>query len=902
MIASRSLSTSPKKQSTVHNTIGITNSTSCNVRVVVRIRPLNRNETLHQSVPVITPKIVSSVLHNNALPHQQQQERISPLSPSKSIISSISVGEEEDDTSVTLSTTSSTHSRRSIFQKFRRKPKMNNKKKSKNMEAITANSTETQLQTESVSNKTPSRISSSEPHRYPTICVASNRQYEFDTVYGPETTNGEFYNHCFGTSVNTSNMLNERNSENVNITILAYGMTGTGKTYTMNMNDGVMHHVVRDIFCTKEQTNTTTEAIYVNMSCFEIYADEIRDLLDHRGDTSFTVNQSPLKPKLQLRDHGERIQINGLSEIKVNTTDEVHELLQHAQQQRMTSPTQTNEQSSRSHAIYVFTVTSTSTQPINPLAPAKTTSITWTLVDLAGSERIKDSGVTGLNRKESIHINTDLFVLGKVISSLHEQKVHVPYRDSKLTRILRSSLGGGCSKSHCRTIFIACVSPAEMHIDESLNTLRYAERARSIVNNITTSEINRNDASSMTPEQIIALQEENTILRARIMNLTRRQALNEFNHGVGADRGGIKFASIATKLQLAKEQAASIRQRTALQNKNVLSKTTQSNNIELQALCESLRQEVDFVNSENDILRLQTHRLQDEIKRLRIMKGVSDEPIVDEEDSDNEEEVIDVLREPNDNISSDHEKIRSHAERLLNWADEAIDRNRNSNDVDQTCSGSSSTTSDGTDLRPLRPSENSTCPIFRARNMAEDMENQFYISNMKNMETTPSMNGCPCEESVFSKQPEVIDFYLPKLGLCCSCGRKDTVQLIGSDPCRIENILRDWQVQFCITNKIETAVDLIHAFTQNSNQLAKQMRVWRKGKGMRAVKTKSCSIALRIWARTCKTVIKTMQNQKDKGKISRPEFLDVALSSDTFSVSTLGFCASSIDHTALSLA
>lgn len=906
MTSKISLSTSPKKQNSCSNTTnGSADAIACNVRVVVRIRPLNNKELLHQSTPVITPKIIP-------VPYKSMQQPTknipSALTPSKSVLSySLSVDEDEDDASITLSTTSSTNSRQSsIFHRFRRKPKLiknllSKKKINKDIESTTSQTKSWKKNSPSYCNKISDGTTwgkESLETLCPTVCIASNRQYEFDTVYGPETTNEEFRNHCFGRAFSTSNLLDEQvgGKESIsNMTILAYGMTGTGKTYTMNMDDGVMFHVIQDIFCAKEQKNTS-ETISVKMSCFEIYADEIRDLLEPKNDSSSIVEQFPLKPALQLRDHGESIKINGLNEIMVNTADEVREHLQHAQKQRMTCSTQSNEQSSRSHAIYVFNVISTAIQQSNPIIiSARTRRITWTLVDLAGSERIKDSGVTGMNRKESIHINTDLFVLGKVISSLHEQKVHIPYRDSKLTRILRNSLGGDRINNNCRTTFIACVSPAEMHLDESLNTLRYAERARSIVNNSIASSVQSNDLNPMTPEQIVALQEENTILRARIANLTRRQVMHDVNSIIGADRGGIKFDSIATKLHRAKLEAATIRQRTSFQQKQIMVK--QNNNTELETLCESLRLEVDFVNSENDILRLQTNRLQDEIKRLR-MKGLSDAPIIELEDSgDDDDDDNVVLHDPIEKIMSDHDKIRSHAERLLNWADEAIDRNRSS-DTDLTCGSSTSNTSNGTDLRPLRSSDNATCPIFRARNIAENIENQFYISNLKKVESTTSTNGCPCEESVFTKQPEVIDFYLPKLGLLCSCGRKDTVPLIGSDPCSIENILRDWQVQFCNTYNIQTAADLIHVYTQNSNQLAKQMRAWRKENGMISVKTKSCGIALQIWARTCKTVIKTIQNQKDSGLVSRPDFLDVALSSDTLTVSTLGFCATSDDNAA----
>jgi Kinesin motor domain len=647
-----------------------------------------------------------------------------------------------------------------------------------------------------------------------------------------------------------------------------------------------MYHVVQDLFRYQQKSTTDSEST-IKISCLEIYADELRDLLIRNEANSTPTYKSPLKKpvSLKFRDHGEHVTIQGLHEIVVRTTEEVYDLLHQVQHQRTTCSTQLNEQSSRSHAIYVFTII---TKPYNQNA---TETKLLTFVDLAGSERIKDSCVTGMNRKESIHINTDLFVLGKVISSLHEHKVHVPYRDSKLTRLLRNSLGGG--NNHCRTIFIACVSPAEAHIDETLHTLRYAERARSIENSGAKS-FTQSDESSITRARINALQEENAILRARITNLTRRQVSNDFSTMVGRERGDIKLGSIAMKLQLAKQEAATIRQHTTLHDKFHPNKMTQKSNPELELLCASLRQEVDFVNSENDILRLQTIRLQHEIKRLRDEKNASDNPVIDSKES-SEGELNDELWEgkPEANESSEHDKIRLHAERLLNWVDEAIDKNR-SYDIDPACS-SASITSDGTYFRPLHlnDDDDDDCAVFHARNTVANSENEFYISNLKTVEDEASVQACPCRESVFSKRPDIVAFYLPKLGLVCTCGRKDTVPLIGSDPCRLENILRDWQVQFCESCNILSASDFLNAYTQEPCEFAKKMRSWRKANRLQSVKTKSCGIALRIWARTCKTVIKTMQNHTDSTMASRPDFLDVTMSSDSITVSTLGFGASS---------
>jgi Kinesin motor domain len=135
-----------------------------------------------------------------------------------------------------------------------------------------------------------------------------------------------------------------------------------------------------------------------------------------------------------------------LNLVTVDNLSQVRELLDHAQFRRTTGCTRLNERSSRSHAIYTLSVT------IDDSVTAK-----LTLVDLAGSERIKESGVVGSQRKESIHINKDLFVLGKVVASLHERSGHVPYRDSKLTRLLRDSLGGTFPK-RVPTIQSECTS------------------------------------------------------------------------------------------------------------------------------------------------------------------------------------------------------------------------------------------------------------------------------------------------------------------------------------------------------------------------------------------------------------------------------------------------------------
>jgi len=176
----------------------------------------------------------------------------------------------------------------------------------------------------------------------------------------------------------------------------------------------------------------------------EIYQEELRDLLVDSEQQS-----------LKLRDHGDQgVVVRGLSNEVVDSIPQVHFLLGQAMKRRTTSATKMNERSSRSHAICTIAVTTTSSSK-SPSGRSgggkkkklKSVTAKLTLVDLAGSERIKETGVEGVQKQESININKDLFVLGKVVSALSERAnkgsgVHVPYRDSKLTRLLRDSLGG----------------------------------------------------------------------------------------------------------------------------------------------------------------------------------------------------------------------------------------------------------------------------------------------------------------------------------------------------------------------------------------------------------------------------------------------------------------------------
>ncbi|XP_017974966.1 PREDICTED: kinesin-like protein KIN-4A isoform X1 [Theobroma cacao] len=288
-----------------------------------------------------------------------------------------------------------------------------------------------------------------------------------------------------------------------NATVLAYGQTGSGKTYTMGTatkdgcQTGLIPQVMNALFKKIETLKHQTE-FQLHVSFIEILKEEVRDLLDSEPvSKSVTPNGNAVKvtvpgrPPIQIRESSNGvITLAGSTEVAVTTLQEMATCLEQGSISRATGSTNMNNQSSRSHAI--FTITLEQMCKIQSVSSGNDTldndmgeeylCAKLHLVDLAGSERAKRTGSDGLRLKEGIYINRGLLALGNVISALGDEKkrkegVHVPYRDSKLTRLLQDSLGG-----NSKTVMIACISPADINAEESLNTLKYANRARNIQN------------------------------------------------------------------------------------------------------------------------------------------------------------------------------------------------------------------------------------------------------------------------------------------------------------------------------------------------------------------------------------------------------------------------------------
>ncbi|KAI6233904.1 Kinesin-like protein [Aphelenchoides fujianensis] len=292
------------------------------------------------------------------------------------------------------------------------------------------------------------------------------RQFEFDSVFGPGSLHSEVHE-------STTASLVDFVVAGSNGTVFAYGPTGSGKTFTMvgtPENPGLMTMILRTLY---EKINSSQHTVFI--SFLEIYNEIIRDLL---------IPRSP--PLDLLEDEKGAIQVPGLSRVKAPNTNKIMQILQEGNARRSQEPTAANQQSSRSHALLQVTLYKNSVQHGKLF-----------LIDLAGSERAANSLNHGKRLKEGAAINRSLLALGNVINALSSGRMafvekqakqtfsgnkarYVNFRDSKLTRLLKDSLGG-----NSKTIMLAHVTPSSLNYDETYNTLVYASRARNITTRIT---------------------------------------------------------------------------------------------------------------------------------------------------------------------------------------------------------------------------------------------------------------------------------------------------------------------------------------------------------------------------------------------------------------------------------
>lgn len=306
-----------------------------------------------------------------------------------------------------------------------------------------------------------------------------DRVFTFDKVFGPTAQQRELYDQAVVPIVNEV-------LEGFNCTIFAYGQTGTGKTFTMEgecrksksgpkgqlpSEAGVIPRAVKQIFDTLEGQNAEYS---VKVTFLELYNEEITDLLTPEELTKVTLEEKQKKQLALMEDGKGGVLVRGLEEEIVTSANEIFTLLERGSAKRRTAETLLNKQSSRSHSLFSITI---HIKESTPEGEELIKCGKLNLVDLAGSENISRSGAREGRAREAGEINKSLLTLGRVISALVEHLGHVPYRDSKLTRLLRDSLGG-----RTKTCIIATVSPAVHCLEETLSTLDYAHRAKNIRN------------------------------------------------------------------------------------------------------------------------------------------------------------------------------------------------------------------------------------------------------------------------------------------------------------------------------------------------------------------------------------------------------------------------------------
>lgn len=370
------------------------------------------------------------------------------------------------------------------------------------------------------------------------ISVPPNRSFRYDRCFGPKASQHDIYEQ-FGKDILQHSL------EGYNASILAYGQTGSGKSHTMlgtSEAPGLIPQICQNLFKYVQEVQHTT-AVTVRMSFLEVYNEQVRDLLTQNPVSANNSNTGgPSTPSLKVRtvaSNGEDCTVEGLTEYKVSSVENVLDYLARGARTRATAATKMNDQSSRSHAVVTLQIKQQVVSSIDSNSDTREKHSVIKLVDLAGSERAGTSGATGERLKEGGNINKSLVTLGRVISTLADQatsrNVHavVPYRDSVLTRLLQNSLGG-----NSRTAMIACIAPDAANQDQTLSTLRYADQAKRITNK---AHVNQDLVSQETHE-------------VRFVNMQRE--LNELRQQLATKNSDSNDAKLAKLVQFYEDEAA----------------------------------------------------------------------------------------------------------------------------------------------------------------------------------------------------------------------------------------------------------------------------------------------------------------------------------------------------------
>ena len=444
------------------------------------------------------------------------------------------------------------------------------------------------------------------------------RNFTFDHVYDWDSTQEQVYQELGIPIV-------EKALSGYNGTIFAYGQTGSGKTWSMlgdgpgGSQPGIIPRMNEEVFrkITEMQEGQPELQFLCLVSFLEIYNEVVKDLLN------------PSDKELKIREHPDMgVYVEDLAEIVVKSATDVNRLLDQGQKVRHVAATNMNERSSRSHSCFTLKVEQRTVERTGNKEKTTTITARVNLVDLAGSERADKTGATGDTLKQGAAINKSLSALGNVINALAESKgkSHIPYRDSKLTRLLQHSLGG-----NSLTVMIAAVSPADDNFDESLSTLQYANRAKSIKN-----EAKKN--MGVAEQMIMQLRNEIEELRKALAAAQAGQGKQEEGGG-GLGKDTAHLEELISNLERAKAQSWEEKQKLS-----ELYEAERANNLanerKIQSVMQTMKEE--YIEGMNRIKELVVKR---NLLKLAIQRQIAGNPSIDTDSLEHSQELATIEEE-----------------------------------------------------------------------------------------------------------------------------------------------------------------------------------------------------------------------------------------------------------------
>ena len=479
--------------------------------------------------------------------------------------------------------------------------------------------------------------------------------YTFDHIFDMDSTQEDVYKIAAVPAV-------ESLMSGYNSTIFAYGQTGTGKTYTMegfsydylSPKKGLIPRAIENIFKYIENNSNSDTTFIIRVTYLQIYNESIDDLLKSE------------KKHLSIREsHKKGIYVEGLSEWAVCSPNDIYALLERGAQSRIRAQTKMNDVSSRSHVVFTIILE----QMKISKGKKKFKCGKLNLVDLAGSERVKLSGASGKQLDESRRINKSLSALGNVINALTDPKTkHIPYRDSKLTRLLQNSLGG-----NCKTSMIAMISPYDGSFNESISTLNFAKRAKSIrIKASINEEVNQNALISQYETELSRLrkelEEKNEIINnnafIKKIEMEKIQAEKDKNEALQAlEKASLRFLQereekrkLEKKIEIMKFQMIQGGQKVKIEDTPEFKTLIQKHQILLQ---KDFNEKLNDLEKEKELMQISKEQVDSYNDLLNKQKETM-------------ESLTNNLKEKEDNINHLNEMIDSY-EKIINEQDNIIE-------------------------------------------------------------------------------------------------------------------------------------------------------------------------------------------------------------------------------------